>query len=555
VAFVVGALVLVSIARFWFDGPMPLRSYTTARRYYTGLLGYIVLVLLCYAGLSLLFNRTIFRPPKTSPSAAAGTTMATSRLQRDPSAGPGAPSVGLIARQRLVARDEAADSNSQLLAIAGILVALLIVVMIAPLALAPSAIRRTLNRLIGVPAEAEDLAEQLVRSNSSPPPDVAAEVTLLLRRRGYDHDEEWLPGAEPMRALWFKTAVLFHELRRWADDARYRSFVRTSPGAFDALRLRFDQLSLKVVRVSDTLEHLGGLLPAVAPEATVDAAKPLAESEDTRRIRSIVTGVLTDLREEIDSLLRNVSLFVARGVLCQSLTAAGRRQRLAKLGFQLEPAPRSPARFLLWAWVAYVLIYVGARPIPMSMAVMIATIQVVSLATAIVPKLRFGFACEDLFGHTPWRFVAASGVAAAFLFFPTQFVFQWFIKGTTMQALEATVRSYPWLLTAFATAATTSFLIQDSRWSQLPSRAVRRAADGLVMAVATVAGTLGSRWILELSGRSLRSTIWESIALAIASGLLIGSTVPSQFRREPLVNRSGRHVAARDRMTPIPARM
>jgi hypothetical protein len=556
VALVLGAVVLISIAPFWFDGRVPVRTYTTARRYYTGLFAYMLAVLILYGGLWFLLNKTIFRP---SPVAAAtireATTIATTGLHVDPGADPRAKSVSWIAAQRLLGRAEAADLDSQLLKIASVLVALLLVVMVAPLALLPTAVRRILHRLIGVPAAAERLADQLVRSNPSTPTDVVAEVALLLRRRGYDPDEAWLPVAEPMRALWFKTALLYHEARRWADDPHYRGFVLTASHEFDVLRQSFDQLSLKVVRVLDTVEHLGALLPAATPEKTPATAAAVSPSDSAKTIRNIVTDVLADLREDIAFLLSNVCLFIARCVLAQSLTANGRRRRLAKLGFQLESEPRSALQFFLWAWVAYVLIYVAARPIPMSMAVMIATIQVVALATAIVPNLRFGFACEDLYGRTPWRFVVASGVVAAVLFVPIVFVFQWVIRGTTKQALTALGVSYPWFLTAFTTAATTSFLIQDSRWSQLPSKAARRAADGLVMAVATVGGVLGSRWLLvELVGRHPRSTVWESIALSTVSGLLIGSTVPSQFRREQLVRRPGHHVAARDRMSAAPAR-
>jgi hypothetical protein len=186
---------------------------------------------------------------------------------------------------------------------------------------------------------------------------------------------------------------------------------------------------------------------------------------------------------------------------------------------------------------------------------MIATIQVASLTTAILPKvLRFGFACENLYGRTPWGFVMAAGLAAVVICAPIQFAFSWLIRGTTKEALAAIGRSYPWLLTAFATAATTAFLIQDSRWLQLPSRAVRRAADGFVMAAATVAGVLGSRWILELMGRPPSSPTSQSVALAIASGLLIGTTVPSQVRRKELTSRPS-HVPTRHRMSPAPARM
>ena len=503
---VVGAVVLVVIARLGFDGTTSVRSYTTAERYYTGLFAYTVLLLLVYAVLLSLLDRTIFQPRN---------------LLDDPRA----PAV-----------------------------ALLVIVLIVRLPLRSTKVRRILQRGIGVPAEAEGLAEQLLRADPNVEADVAADVALLLRRRGYEPDEAWLPAAEPMRALWFKTAVLFYQIRRWADDRDYRGFVRTASAEFNILRQGFDQLSLKVVRVLETVEHLGGLLPKVTPGETPAIASPVSASEGAGTIRGVVSEILADLREDIAILLRNACLFVARGVLAQSLTDTGRRRRLANLGFALEPGTRPIGTVLVLAWVAYLVIY-GVSSVRAPTVVMIATIQVASLTTAILPKvLRFGFACENLYGRTPWGFVMAAGLSAVVFCAPIQFAFSWLIRGTTKEALAAMGRSYPWLLTAFATAATTAFLIQDSRWSQFPSRAARRAADGLVMAAATVAGVLGSRWILELMGRPPSSPTWRSVAIAIASGLLIGTTVPSQVRRKELTSRPS-HVPTRHRMSPAPARM
>jgi hypothetical protein len=501
IVLIVGAIVLVAIARLGFDGTTSVRSYTTAERYYTGLFAYTVVLLLVYAFLSSLFDRMIF-PPRNLPD------------------DPRAPAVALV-----------------------------VIVLIVRLPLRSTRVRRILQRGIGVPAEAEGLAEQLLRADPNVEAGVAADVALMLRRRGYEPDEAWLPAAEPMRALWFKTAVLFFQIRRWAEDRDYRGFVRTAPAEFDILRQGFDQLSLKVVRVLDTVEHLGGLLPTVTPAAPASAPG----SEGAGTIRGVVSEIIADLREDIALLLRNACLFVARGVLAQSLTDNGRRRRLAKLGFPLEPGTRPIGTVLVLAWVAYLVIYgVSSRRAPT--VVMIATIQVASLATAILPKaLRYGFACENLYGRTPWGFVIGAGLAAVAICAPIQFAFSWLIRGTPTEALAAMGRSYPWLLTAFMTAATTAFLIQDSRWSKLPSQAVRRAADGAVMAAATVAGVLGARWILELMGRGPSSPTWRSVALAIASGLLIGTTVPSQVRRRELTIRPS-HLLTRQRMTPAPAR-
>ena len=127
----VGAVVLIAIARLGFDGTTSVRSYTTAERYYTGLFAYTVVLLLVYVFLSSLFDGTIFRPRN---------------LPDDPRA----PALALV-----------------------------VIVLIVRLPLRSTRVRRILQKGIGVPAEAEGLAEKLVRADPNVGTDVAADVALL----------------------------------------------------------------------------------------------------------------------------------------------------------------------------------------------------------------------------------------------------------------------------------------------------------------------------------------------------------------------------------------
>jgi hypothetical protein len=345
-----------------------------------------------------------------------------------------------------------------------------------------------------VRSEAARLVDTLVRAELHAP-EAEREVTLVLRLHGYDPHEETIPAAEPMRRLWLNAAVVFHQIRGWADDPGYRRFVVGAATEFDVLRQRFDQLSMKVVRVSETVDRLALWSPSASA----------ASSDDANTAREIITRLYTDLREDVAFFWRNTCLFVAHGVLAVSATAGGRRRRLEAIGFALPTKNRHTSRVLAWAFVTYVVIFVAFRVVPLLLdqshesrqqiwsglvrAVMIATVQVVSMMVAILPKFRFGFANEDLHGRVSLSFVLGAGLTAALVAVPIQLWFNLLIYPTPTRAVGSFATSYPWLLMPFATAATFAYLVQDSRWSSLASRARRRLADGLVFATTTVSAT------------------------------------------------------------------
>lgn len=406
-------------------------------------------------------------------------------------------------------------------------------------------VRQALHQLIGARTEAGRLAETLTRAELQSP-DAEREVTLVLRLHGFDPDEETIPAAEPTRRLWLKAAVLFHQVRGWVDDPVYQRFVAGAATEFDVLRQRFDQLSMKVVRVSDTVDRLALTSPP--------------SPDDGHAMREIITRMYADLREDVAFFFRNACLFAAHGVLAVSLTARGRRSRLRHLGFSLEPKSRPTSRVLAWAFGAYVAIFLAFRVVPLLltgapadraqiwnrllMAVMIATIQVVSIMMAILPKFRFGFANEDIHGHVPLGFVLGAGLAATAVSMPIQIWFFLLTKPDWTSALHSFTSAYPWLLMPFVTAATFAYLVQDSRWSTLASRAHQRLADGAVFTVTMVVATLVSDYLLQANHPAFQPSDWQipwlRLAIAIAIGVVIGAMVPAECRRRYLDVRATR---------------
>jgi hypothetical protein len=482
VDFVIGLLFVVAFARAAFDRPYSVRSYTTAAWYYFGLILYVAIRVLMYYLLVLPLPVTSW-------------------------ASPVAVALGIILLHR-----------------------------IPLLSRLDQWLRRPLRRLTGWPRKAIGFAEALSKADVNVSPGLAAEVKSLLVRRGYYADEEWLPAAEPMRRLWFKSAALFHQVRGWEGDRRYRWFVEGHQSEFDVLRGRFDELSLKIVRVLAIVEDIGDLAGRLEPERS-SAGPP---QKAARSITAIVDAILANLREDIAFFHKNLCLYVARGVLAGAVTAGGRRRRLKELGVEMEPPLGSIPLALGSAFASYVAVF-GVFWLPAALRapafgvvpdrevgdvlllmIMIATIQVAALAATILAKKFFWFANEDIRGRTPFGFVIGSGAATMVLGVPIQLFFIWLMNDADLERAKSEfASSWPWLFTALATGSGCAWLIQDSRWLFVPWRWVRGVLDGTVMVVGMSVATYLA---LSLGAPSRLGSVWPIVMLIGLVGGLVAST-------------------------------
>ena len=509
-----GFVVLVVFNGKRFGTPSWVRSYTTGANYYLGLLAYFLSIGFIYFVLTEIVRRAARKVLLTS-----------------------SPDPGIILAPLLIA------------------FAILLLFRFRPLSSLEAWFRNKLYNLIGYPGQAYRLAEVLFGSEYKLSGQLEAEVRSLLLNRGYDPSQNWLPVADPTRDLWFKAAILFHQVRNWERKKGYREFLSNARVEFDALRQRFDQLSFKVSRLFMTVERLGLLLlPAAAtghgasPSGNPGAVAPPESQEAMETVKNAISDLLSDLQEDVAFFLRSVCLFTARGALSKTFTSRNCFQRLKDLGFTVETPCPSTNIVLLEAFIVFLIclaipIAVAAPgvedPLPFR-TVMIATIQVIALATAILPKRRYGFANEDLHGHPPWPFITGAGLfalASAMLvglgFRFVAFSFEW------EDALQDFYCSWPWPLMAFSTAAISALLIQDSRWASTSSLRAKRIKDALVMALGNGAMTaivllIFLTIIPDPCGgmpNPLKRVGWTlPLGLGGSIGFLIGYLVPSAVR-------------------------
>jgi hypothetical protein len=342
----------------------------------------------------------------------------------------------------------------------------------------------------------------------------------------------------------------------------------TACDEFAVLRQRFDQLSLKVVRVLETIEQIGGLWVRAdaKPGPAGGPPKPDQSEEAQQRfraeLRAIVSRLLSDLREDVAFFYKNLCLFAARGILTECVSARGRQRQLAKLGFELPPEPSMKAVLGLLActfvFIALVFLVFGTPVwkggVPdlshdLPRIAKIALIQVLAVAVAVVPKQLFGFANENLRGQTPWGYVLGAGLAAALLALPLQVTyFVWFKGGplSDVAAIASNARGiFSWLVMPFTNAAALAFLIQDGRWARIDSPFRRRLADVLFLLGTLALALCAARGLQYL----LTGRLWTFDAAVRNACLIaflavgIGYMIPNRFRH-PL-RHSGRRLQER----------
>ncbi len=422
-------------------------------------------------------------------------------------------------------------------------------------------IRERLQLAIGYPTQAHSLAAALAVAPFVPDAKVRDEVKVMLQGRGYDLDDDWLPAADPIRELWFRAAALFQQVRRWEHDSRFGSFVWLAHDEFDVLCQRFDQLSLKVVRVLETIEQVGRLWVCASGDAGPSPKAPqhAAEAQQRADLRAIISRMLADLRQDLAFFNRNLCLLVARGVLTECVSARGRHRQLAKLGFKLAPERPSTTKvlaftflFLLGVSLVFWTVWNGEAPDlykDLPRMTKIALIQVLAVAVALVPKPLFGFANENLRGETPWRYVFGAGLAAALLALPVQLAYYVWFKDGSLSDVDAIMAygvrgMFSWLLMPFAMAASLAFLIQDGRWARIDSPFRRRLADVLFLVGALALALCAARGLQYLlTGRMLSYDALVRAAWLITSiGVGIGYMIPHTFRH-PLRLTAGRRPA------------
>jgi hypothetical protein len=397
-------------------------------------------------------------------------------------------------------------------------------------------IRKELQDMAAIPYEVRRMIAELRKDRLEPADDVKETIRQRLINVGFHaRDINFESGRTPTY-LWVRLAVLLENLSNWETDKKMSRWMTLDPGEVAQLRKRYEQLNPKAKTCFRLLNE------ASAEDATARTHEALIRYQE-------------DFMEQVIELHDDVLEFISRGVLHSLLTDNARIERLRTLGFQIE---LTPVRLsfndivMIFGLVFGVLlsglifftsdatVTFGNR---LTRLVLVAAIYCVAIACAVFIKRKSSAAQNPAFSQKRQiGFYLLSGVAAVLISQFINLAFNAIMLHSFEHSVQRFMLSYPWLLSTFATAVTTSALLDNGRFSGC-SRMTQRLIEGLIQgAVMVGVSYLVHSWLLERATSQVLSTlpftyrvpsVEQVIIMAGLIGFVVGFCIPTWFREAP----------------------
>jgi hypothetical protein len=400
--------------------------------------------------------------------------------------------------------------------------------------------RLWLIKKAGVPAYAESLSNSLAECKVEPRPEVMARSVETLKSCGIVISPGELEPFGDVKSLLLKTTYLFIQIRQWETATHFKPFVTEAKNELDRLRRRFDRLVFRVSKTLESIERLGELSVSIS-ESRSTTSDESRSSDDL--LRKIVSNLIADTCENITAFHHDVCLLVARAALTTTLSRRGRQAMISHLGLQFESQKRSVrygflivvgAVLYVCVWFCFKLIPAWETDIRLRNLVIVVSLSIFgSIAIAIVPKLRWGFANDGLFERTPWHFVIGAGICAVIL----QVIIRTIaadVGNHEERTMHSVLIGLSFSPTTFLTASTVAWLSQDHRWAKTISASKRRLQDAATLGVVWVIASILSIAIrVEVGMRTPHSwDLLKTVAISLIMGAVIGFVTPEFARRK-----------------------
>jgi hypothetical protein len=421
----------------------------------------------------------------------------------------------------------------------------------------PLAWRNFCQGIAGIPTCAFDLRDELAGS----PFELRAEDCDVIRRKfgriGYQIDDFVAVQSTAIQSRLLKVAAIMHHLEQWC--ANGETFIERNSEHYAELLRVFDLVSFKAVR---TLKSSAAVYGAIMHEGKVEpddwhaldslAAQDSPSNQLQLAAQNAAGGMLEDLRKDLDFMLDNLLLFIARAALAGEGDFAGRKRRLEAIGFTMKAPPPG----IMWTVATAVAVTVGWSllwlialnrdiDIPGDKFYGIMRTFAVTPAEFIVSfwlvhylKRQYAFANEGIFGQPPVGFILSAGLLGALPILPLQVYFD-YNQFPDRNFWQVVLGDLPVLLFPWSIGTMTALLVQDSMWSGYKSRQMKRVLDGLVFGAGMVVAVLlisaihrlSDIPVMELLNRtSIVVMVLGVFVCTFAFGFVIGYLVIARIR-------------------------
>ena len=504
VAFLLGVLLIIIYSLERFNTPPSNRASTTAGRYYSAAVAYVLIYLFAY----YVLNKYPYL---------LGLLLKTA-------AGNGEVSLPQFAQ----------NSSST------VLIAILLPTLIPKVPLLSKMdkrLRRLLQSLAAIPFEALRLSKEIHDAPFSAPQPLQKNVKDNLVNRGFEEQDIVFENGKLAQHLWTKIAVLKLRLESWEQDTRFSAFTHER-------RCEYNRLSENYHRLTGMALNCFNLIHQTPAGRN---AEPMQEA--VNRFRS-------NFMDEADNLFKEICDFMSQAILKCKLTEGARCRELENIGFQ-RPSDNSTHalpinRFLALYGILQVFLLVnfilfnpisGGPEKVILMVTMIVTIYSVAVVCAVYPKERWEIFRWNPQGHMPMGSYILSGFAAVAIAIPISLLFKMLIffkdepdlgLAVTAAWADFTSNTYPWMVMAFVTAFMTAFLIDYTPPKRLGAK-WRRWTEAAIQAIATTLGVCLVHWWLDSIETPDTDIVVPKLTGLLRTsaivGFILGFVVPTWYRR------------------------
>ncbi|HEV3456464.1 MAG TPA: hypothetical protein VHG32_07875 [Thermoanaerobaculia bacterium] len=514
---IIGSIFVLISASGRFNTPPTNRSSTTALRYYTAWLCYLLV------GMALYFGLLTFPPIVEGVSKELG-------FFTD-----GAKQLAAVSTAPLIA-----------------LMLTLLLPKVPLLAEADEWVREHLQLMAAIPYEARRLAADLRRSRYSVSPALQAEVVRRLAAQGFHADDVLFEESPNLRHIWTKISALMIQLEEWEGDRRFGSFLASYEPGFADLKRRWSQLAPKIQ-----------LLYSIAPGDAAAGGDRL------------VHLVQAELAEQSTEMLTDVYNLISRGLLRCGTTYGARITRLASLGFDLRTMTMKPkltldhlmtlSLVILGALLPGVTLFyrssearIGAL---INQALMVSVIYCAAVVCAVYPRDHWRFARRGGNNLRPMAFYLTAGLLATLASLAIRFLFQLMLYRSLSDALLHSRLGMPWSLCSFVTAFMVAWMTDDEPTSTIPPERLRlfEALGGAALLALT--SPLVVAWLVQVAKvldpddtmHQPAPPYYLAMVSATCIGFVIGYLVPTWFRKARQGNALPAEAEMRDQAAPAMA--
>lgn len=399
-----------------------------------------------------------------------------------------------------------------------------------------SKLRKFLQNLAAIPIQALKLSGEMQNAKFVVPEKLVEKIKKYMLEHSFDERDFNFDETDTAEFIWIKNTALILQLATWEKDDRFVAFLSERSGQFKRLEERYKRLRAMALNCFSLSRQIAG-----------------DEKEDS--LIKALNKVNTNFKDQAEDLFKEICHFLSQGVLKCQLTHGSRCRELKHMGFQnLENVKYSRSLnihqmvtitgiLLVLLLLNFILIAPNTwsgRDKTLLMITMIVSIYSISVYCAIYPKDKYAFFRRNEENSLPVAGYFISGLCAVIIAIPVSVFFKTliFMKGPTdlYQAMVESWKSfysssYPWMIMAFVTAPTTSFLSDYGPGEKIPE-IWWRFIQAATQAVITVLAALFVLWWLQgihPNGMPVPNKT-SVVGLSAAVGFSLGFIIPYWYR-------------------------